>query len=760
MKTVLKFFCRRGALIFALCCFAVASYAGNFRLFYPATHTGWVLETPSGKVYVIDPGVEGEFYDTPATGGMGIGTYLKRQGIKTIDGMIISHPHGDHYDAGVQMFQDFKVLELIDTGFNANNNNNGGYKAEFWNAFKASGAARRSGLRAGDSLNLDPELTVNVVGPKDPFWTYEESGSDPERHYNQNSLVLWVKHGGISFLFTGDITQPAQNFLRTNSSGKTRDTAILGIPHHGKYYYRDDFANLVGTDHPFVRLGIISEDHTDKGTAADRYDEWQGAGLNLYAGDGNNAVTVTSFGGDEFLMETTKPDAAKIYSIVTNYAHEPFFTATGASYFDVAHQPALALTNFSVSAWIRTSATFDGTKMIVNKGGFLGGESPGQNMNYGIWILASGRIEGGFETTDGANVFVTTPNPCNDGQWHHIAVTYDGTVLKLYLDSTLVSSVNSTSLPDFTGTTPLRIGADASAADRFFTGNIDEVRVWNRSLSAGEIWNACHGGRVNFDGLVANYDMGCVKLNGSNYFEEVSTPQLQLTNFILTARFRTTAPPPSSQVAMIVNKGGFGSDVSGQNMNYGLWIDSNGFLVGGFEGVGGGDYFAESTRTVNDGQWHTAVASFNGSAVVLELDGTEIARTATTTKPNTTGTQPLRIGANSRGNDRYFTDDVDFVQVVNPDVGTVYWNELNVSPYEIPIATPVITGAGKTNSQFSITVQGDTNANYQLLRTTNPGAGSWSSVANPLVATNGTNKITLTDTNAAGSQNFYRVRAE
>lgn len=46
------------------------------------------------------------------------------------------------------------------------------------------------------------------------------------------------------------------------------------------------------------------------------------------------------------------------------------------------------------------------------------------------------------------------------------------------------------------------MGADAGGIDGSFVGDIDEARVWNREISAGEIWNAYHGGRVNLNGLV------------------------------------------------------------------------------------------------------------------------------------------------------------------------------------------------------------------------------------------------------------------
>ena len=302
------------AWIIAAISFVCVGRAGELKVFYPATHTGWVLQTPSGKVYVIDPGVSPEFYSTKA--GTGIGTYLKKQAIRTIDGVVISHPHPDHYNAGVELFRDFRVLELIDAGFNPKNNNHGGYNSEFWTVFQASHSRHTTSLRAGAVLNWDAELTVKVCGPKQPFWTYAEAGNDPERYYNQNSLVLWVKHGPVSYFFTGDITAPAMNFLRLNYAAEVRDTAVVSIPHHGKYYFHEDFARLLGADHPSVRLGIASKSHTKKGVAADKVPTWRKSGLTVYTGDGNNDVTVVSNGGDEFVLQTSNPMANRTYKIV------------------------------------------------------------------------------------------------------------------------------------------------------------------------------------------------------------------------------------------------------------------------------------------------------------------------------------------------------------------------------------------------------------------------------------------------------------
>lgn len=734
--------------------------AGNLKITYLPTHTGCVIETPSGKVYVYDPGNSSEFYDTDTTGGIGMGTYLRKQGITKIDGMVISHPHLDHYDACAQMFQDFNVIELIDTGFNPNGNSNGGYNSEFWNAFQASSATRRTGLRRGDVLNWDPELTVEVRGPKDPFWTFEESLSDPEKFYNQNSLVLLITHGNISHYLTGDITPPAQDYLENNSPLKTMAASILSVPHHGKYYFDSGFAHDFGSDHPLARVGIASEDHTEKGAAADTVPEWTNAGLAVYTGDGNNEVSIHTTGGNEFILETSNPAAAKIFSVASNYSHAPFFTATGANSLDVAYDPASRLTQFSVGAWFRTSDTSasGAERIIVNKGG-LGSEAAGQNMNYGIWMMPSGQIQAGFETSLGANVFVTSPATFNNGQWHYATVTYDQAVLRLYIDGSSVATLNTTAVPDSAGTTPVRVGADAASLERFFKGDIDEVRVWDRAISGGEISNHYYGGRVNYDGLLTELDMACQKLYGTNYFELPSIPQLKLTNFTIQTQFRTTAPPPPTQVSMILNRGGFGSDAGAQNQNFGLWIDADGFLCGGFESVGGADYFANSTQTVNDGKWHTAEVTFNGSAVILKLDETEIARTNTTVKPDTTGTQPFRIGANSRTVDRFFTGDVDYIKIINPAIGTVYWNQLKFSEYQIDVLPPAITSVSKINAQFKVTVERSPNVDYELWRAAEAASQTWSKVNNANIVTNANGTITLTDPAASAARSFYRVMA-
>ena len=72
------------------------------------------------------------------------------------------------------------------------------------------------------------------------------------------------------------------------------------------------------------------------------------------------------------------------------------------------------------------------------------------------------------------------------GAWTHIATTYDGTTQSFYVNGVLVgTTAGSGSINVANGA--LRIGGNNSSLNEFFRGLIDEVRVYNRALSAAEI---------------------------------------------------------------------------------------------------------------------------------------------------------------------------------------------------------------------------------------------------------------------------------
>jgi hypothetical protein len=73
--------------------------------------------------------------------------------------------------------------------------------------------------------------------------------------------------------------------------------------------------------------------------------------------------------------------------------------------------------------------------------------------------------------------------------WSHLAGTYDGTNIRLYVNGVLVRTTLMTAgMPGTVG--PLRIGGNEVSlpfGGQFFKGLIDEIRIYNRALSQAEI---------------------------------------------------------------------------------------------------------------------------------------------------------------------------------------------------------------------------------------------------------------------------------
>jgi glucose/arabinose dehydrogenase/PKD repeat protein len=78
------------------------------------------------------------------------------------------------------------------------------------------------------------------------------------------------------------------------------------------------------------------------------------------------------------------------------------------------------------------------------------------------------------------------PGVLPTGAWTHLAATYDGSAIRIYVDGVLVATQGGVTAPPTTGN-PLRIGGDTIGSDEFFDGSIDEIRIYDRALTADEV---------------------------------------------------------------------------------------------------------------------------------------------------------------------------------------------------------------------------------------------------------------------------------
>ncbi len=158
----------------------------------------------------------------------------------------------------------------------------------------------------------------------------------------------------------------------------------------------------------------------------------------------------------------------------------------------LGNPPALNVTGtITLEAWVRPTAT-DGFRDILARGYVL---SPAAEVVLRVY---NGSYQGG--SWNGNDHIASAPIPTGDlNTWVHLAVVYDGAAWRLYRNGLLL-----TSTPDPVGAVPVTagwaVGAAADGTERWFAGDIDEVRLWSRPRSAAEITD---GLRRRLDGTEA-----------------------------------------------------------------------------------------------------------------------------------------------------------------------------------------------------------------------------------------------------------------
>jgi hypothetical protein len=206
------------------------------------------------------------------------------------------------------------------------------------------------------------------------------------------------------------------------------------------------------------------------------------------------------------------------YKSVESQTSTTFLTLTGSNYKDVENSERLQLKEFTLSTWFKTDKQdYLEPGTIVNKGG-MNDDTPGNNMNYGIWITPEELLQGGFETETGANIFVNSKQKFNDGNWHNVILSNDGSFLRLYVDGVEIAKTSTLgAIPDITGLQSIRIGANSLDLDKFFSGDIDEVILWDRALSSDEIFNFYNYDEIPLNGRIIYLPFSSISPSETDY---------------------------------------------------------------------------------------------------------------------------------------------------------------------------------------------------------------------------------------------------
>lgn len=221
-------------------------------------------------------------------------------------------------------------------------------------------------------------------------------------------------------------------------------------------------------------------------------------------GEGNEAtvvpVSVVLSGASSLTIDLTGLPIPDDTYRVTIFSH----TAESALSFDgsddvVACPPWLTGSGntFTLECWARPlgSGASDGN-LVIHRAHF--------NDSYLAWAVATGTFEFSISLNEKAT---SLSQVFSFGTWVHVAGTYDGTTVRLYIDGTEVGTHAVSKTIDWdTGYFGSFIGGNGVDPYNKFNGWIDEVRVWNVARSQSEIRDSMYRPLTGAEpGLVGYY---------------------------------------------------------------------------------------------------------------------------------------------------------------------------------------------------------------------------------------------------------------
>ncbi|MCD6274529.1 MAG: LamG domain-containing protein, partial [Candidatus Aenigmarchaeota archaeon] len=355
-------------------------------------------------------------------------------------------------------------------------------------------------------------------------------------------------------------------------------------------------------------------------------------------------------------------------------------------YVEVPDDDSLDITDeITVEVWIKHFSRTDTNPRIVVK----------QPVNYAylIWFDNANdqigfRIRRDSDLTHNSAFASHTP----DNTWHHFVGTYDGTYIKIYKDGILKDSVS------FPGTIHITDGnlviGGRQDGSQQFNGTIDELRIYNKSLSAEEVKQRYLSTRARYydDSLVLAMNFNNNSAIGENSTKAVDISKYGNNGTIHGATWTTGKFGSALEFDGTDDYVDCGNDDSldiESAVTIEAWVKLVDSDVNNYAVVQKGDtqYWLRSRLATDkwsfciyDGEYHIAAADTTSERnvwthlvgrydnltgeVSLWVNGEKQAETATSNNPVSNGYSVV-IGKNNQAGGHYFHGTIDEVRIYN-----------------------------------------------------------------------------------------------
>ena len=218
--------------------------------------------------------------------GDDVAEYITSEGITSLDYVVATHPHADHIGGMSDILKTFPIGQFLDSGYPHTSRT-----YEHMLETIDSSNIPFTTVKRGDKIDFASGVVVEVLNPGGSYFTDD---------LNQNSVVLKVTDGSVSFLLMGDAGIEAEDAIMKD--GYNVDADILKVGHHGSSTSSGEtFISAVSPAVSIIEVGAGNEyghPHTEA------LETLQKAST-VYRTDVDGTVTVTT-DGSAYTVTTEK----------------------------------------------------------------------------------------------------------------------------------------------------------------------------------------------------------------------------------------------------------------------------------------------------------------------------------------------------------------------------------------------------------------------------------------------------------------------
>jgi len=153
-------------------------------------------------------------------------------------------------------------------------------------------------------------------------------------------------------------------------------------------------------------------------------------------------------------------------------------------YVEVPSSPSLQLSSQgTIEFWFNPAAGFNGYDNFILKG-VAGGTGGAADLDYGVNRHSDGSIKGWISDHSALDIIYTNTKTWTTGAWYHIAFTWSGSQLMIYVNGVSDADPVTQTRNAYASSDPTTMGRIRA---HWYSGLIDEVRIWNVALSPGQL---------------------------------------------------------------------------------------------------------------------------------------------------------------------------------------------------------------------------------------------------------------------------------